>query len=214
MFGARNWIRIGEYMPKKSPKQCRQRYHQNLKPEALPETAVRLPDGLCGVDMRSPRGKNFRKVYTVQLDGTIVDGDYGSLVLHRANGDMYGHIIARSSGTGTAYVNPATQVFKDLEQRLGGAVSLPARDGLPSLRQQDTLSSSIVAEISSPDNPGEGARSHIKRDTSADSGAAVDDCEKQKDLDSDDSPWNKDSDRLIKTEVFQTLHRRMDVMSM
>jgi hypothetical protein len=92
-------------------------------------------------------------------------------------------------------------------------VSLPTRDGLPSLRQQHTLSAPIVAEISGPDNPGEGAQSYIKRDTSADSEAAVDDCEKQKDLDSDDNPWNKDSGRLIETEAFQTFHRRMDVTS-
>ena len=293
MLGTKNWIRIAEYMPKKSPRQCRQRYHQNLKLEAPPETVVRLPGGLCGADMRSPHSKYLQKVYTVQLDGTVVDGDCRSLVLHRANGDLYGHIIAGSSGTGTAYVSPATQVFEDLEQRLGGAASLPTRDGLPSLRQQDTLFSPIVAEISRPNNPnrfyirdaaratsaaptffqeadvngkvyidgglnannptrwawdeawnkpperyqpperylvlvsvGTGFRApqsafhrgdplrsiraqrYIKRDTSADSGTAVGNCGKQKDLDSVDNPWNKGSDRLIKTEA------RMNVSSM
>jgi hypothetical protein len=83
--------------------------------------------------MRFPHSKNFQKVYTVRLDGTIVDGDCGSLVINHANGDLYGHIIAGSSGTGAAYIIPATQVFENLEQRLGGAVSLPTRDSLPSL---------------------------------------------------------------------------------
>ena len=114
-------------------------------------------------------------------------------VINHANGDLYGHIIAGSSGTGTAYVIPATQVFENLEQRLGGVVSLPTRDSLPSLRQQDTLSSPIVSEISDPDNPSVGARSYNKRDTSADPGPVEDDCENQGDPDSDDNPWNKDS---------------------
>jgi hypothetical protein len=172
MFGAKNWIRIAEYMPKKSSKQCRQRYHQNLKLEALPENVVRPRSGLRGRDMHLPHSKNFQNVYTVQLDGTVVDGDCRSLVPHHANGDLYGHIIAESSGTRTAYVIPATQVFEGLEQRLGGAVSLPMRDGLPSLRQQDTFSS-IVAEISGPGNPGVGAQSYIKRDAGANSGAGA-----------------------------------------
>jgi Myb-like DNA-binding domain len=342
MFGAKNWIRIAEYMPKKSSKQCRQRYHQNLKLDALPDNVVRLSGGLCSGDMRLPHN-NFQNVCTVRLDSTVIDSDCRSLVLRRANGDRYGHIIAGSSGTGAAYVNPATQAFEDLEQLLGGAaelgklaltitlagsyvaatlrlksdirlyrpeyyerrkqllgmkartpihrhgesalstwktsfaalepqsamaarlfsllaftnfddifptllgrltseynlaedttegsnrrwqsyllpdspmdqyaVSLPTHDGLPSLRQHDTLSSPIVAEISGPDNPSVGAQSYIKRDVSADSGAAVDDCEKE-DLDSDDKPWNKDSDRLIRTQAFQTLHRRMGAMPM
>jgi hypothetical protein len=95
--------------------------------------------------LRLPHSKNFQKVYTVRLDGTIVEGDCGSLVIHSENGDLYGHIIAGSSGTGTVYIIPANQVFEDLEQRLGGAVSLPTRNSLLSLPRKDTLSSPIVA---------------------------------------------------------------------
>ena len=114
--------------------------------------------------MRLPHSKNFQKVYTVRLDGTIVDGDCGSLVVNHANGDLYGHIIAGGSGTGTAYIIPATQVFEDLEQRLGGAVGLPTRHSLSYLCQHDTLSSPIVSEISGPDNPSVGAQGYNKRD--------------------------------------------------
>jgi hypothetical protein len=144
--------------------------------------------------MRLPHSKNFQKVYTIRLDGAIVDGDCGSLVINHANGDLYGHIIAGSLGTGTAYIIPATQVFEDLGRHLGGAVSLPTRDSLPSLCQQDALSSPIVSEISGPDKPGVGAQSYNNRDRSMDPGPAGDDCEKQEDLDSDDDPRNKGSD--------------------
>lgn len=30
--GANNWVRISQHIPGRSPKQCRERYHQNLKP--------------------------------------------------------------------------------------------------------------------------------------------------------------------------------------
>ncbi|RAQ36266.1 hypothetical protein DPQ28_11955, partial [Pasteurella multocida] len=30
--GAHNWVRISSMMGTRSPKQCRERYHQNLKP--------------------------------------------------------------------------------------------------------------------------------------------------------------------------------------
>ncbi|KAF2401999.1 hypothetical protein EJ06DRAFT_474997, partial [Trichodelitschia bisporula] len=30
--GASNWVRISGYIKTRSPKQCRERYHQNLKP--------------------------------------------------------------------------------------------------------------------------------------------------------------------------------------
>jgi hypothetical protein len=114
--------------------------------------------------IRLPYSKNFQKAYTVRLDGIIVDGDCGSLVINHANGDLYGHIIAGGSGTGTAYIIPATQVFEDLEQRLGGAVSLPTRDSFSYLCQQDTISSPIASEISGPDNPGVGAQGYNKRE--------------------------------------------------
>lgn len=87
--------------------------------------------------MRLPYKRAFQQVYAVHFRGSIEDGDCGSLVFNSSNGDLYGHIVAGSPGTGKAYIIPATQVFKYLTSRIGAEVTLPTRGSLVSLRQRD-----------------------------------------------------------------------------
>ncbi len=72
---------------------------------------------------RLPNSTTFQKVYTVQLDGPLVKGDCGSWVIDAESRGLYGHIIAGSEGTGTAYIMSAYKVFEDAHERLGGQLA-------------------------------------------------------------------------------------------
>jgi hypothetical protein len=69
--------------------------------------------------MRLPNQKTFQELYSVHLEGKLSDGDCGSGVVDQAVGDLYGHIVAGSIGTGIAYIVPAVEVFEDIRNRLG-----------------------------------------------------------------------------------------------
>ena len=80
--------------------------------------------------MRLPNSKTFQATFLVSLDGHLADGDCGSWVFDHETGDFYGHIVAGSPGAGSAYIIPANQVLEELQQRLGGEMTLFAFDTL------------------------------------------------------------------------------------
>ena len=74
--------------------------------------------------MRLPNQRTLQELYSVRLNGKLAHGDCGSGVVDQVMGDLYGHIVAGSIGTGIAYIVPAMHVFEDIMNRLGGDVTL------------------------------------------------------------------------------------------
>lgn len=57
---------------------------------------------------------------------SVVEGDCGSWVVDRENGQLYGQIVAGHPGTGVGYLIPASQIFENVWQTLGDALILPS----------------------------------------------------------------------------------------
>ncbi|KAK8086116.1 hypothetical protein PG994_001090 [Apiospora phragmitis] len=67
-----------------------------------------------------------QKLYAVQLQDAVVEGDCGSAVLDAQSGGFYGHIVGGCPYTETAYIVSAADIFHDLQERFGaGAVLVP-----------------------------------------------------------------------------------------
>ncbi|KAL2062786.1 hypothetical protein VTL71DRAFT_5858 [Oculimacula yallundae] len=72
--------------------------------------------------------KMFRQLLTVSLNkGYFRDGDCGSWVCDLRTGAVYGHIVSSYLETGSAYLIPSHQIFKDMEKCLGKPVQLLTR---------------------------------------------------------------------------------------
>ncbi|KAK8863245.1 hypothetical protein PGQ11_009480 [Apiospora arundinis] len=67
--------------------------------------------------LRAANSHFIQKLYIVQLQGTVVEGDSGSAVLDEETGGLYGHIVRGCPNTGTVYIGPAGPIFDDLKRR-------------------------------------------------------------------------------------------------
>lgn len=67
---------------------------------------------------------SFQKLNVLQLDGVIVEGDCGSIVIRASDGHLLGHVVRGCSGTHTAYMTSAMEVFEDLQSRVGEDIQL------------------------------------------------------------------------------------------
>ncbi len=78
---------------------------------------------------------NQQELWTVSLHGELEKGDCGAWVIDAKTGLVYGHLIAGSLRSGSAYIVPLWQVFDDLHQLLGGqwwlAGEIPQHDNQP-----------------------------------------------------------------------------------
>ncbi|KAL4804613.1 hypothetical protein BDV18DRAFT_161707 [Aspergillus unguis] len=68
--------------------------------------------------VRVPFADNFQKVFTVTFDGPILPGDSGSIVRNRTTGQIYGHIFLGSVESRVAYIMPAVNVLRHMENLL------------------------------------------------------------------------------------------------
>src|SRR5690348_4042760 len=59
--GPNNWVRIAQQMQFRTPKQCRERYHQNLKP-TLNHEPISPEEGLMIEKMVSELGKHWADI--------------------------------------------------------------------------------------------------------------------------------------------------------
>lgn len=66
---------------------------------------------------RLPGSTTYQEVFTVRIDGPLNPGDSGSCIFDAKTGALYGHIVAGSPATQTAYIVPATSVFQDITLR-------------------------------------------------------------------------------------------------
>lgn len=69
--------------------------------------------------LRQANSSAVQKLYAIQLNGLISEGDSGAIVVDEISGHMYGHVVRGCSNTHTAYIVAATDVFADVEARFG-----------------------------------------------------------------------------------------------
>jgi hypothetical protein len=77
--------------------------------------------------MKFPRSRVFQELWTVYLNGKLMKGDCGSWIVDSNNGDVYGHIIAGSPETGTAYIIPGYQIRDDIVKQFGCGMEVSTR---------------------------------------------------------------------------------------
>ncbi len=82
-----------------------------------------------------------QELWTVSLHGELEKGDCGAWVIDAKTGLVYGHLIAGSLRSGSAYIVPLWQVFDDLHQLLGGqwwlAGEIPQHDNQPRVSSEE-----------------------------------------------------------------------------
>lgn len=61
VFGPSNWVRISNSLCLRTPKQCRERYHQNLKP-SLNRTPITIEEGLLIEKLVAKHGKKWAEI--------------------------------------------------------------------------------------------------------------------------------------------------------
>lgn len=71
------------------------------------------------VYLKSTTHPSLEELFVVHLQGQIMSGDCGADVLDAETGDLYGHVVRGCPGTQIAYIRAATDVFQDIQQRLG-----------------------------------------------------------------------------------------------
>jgi hypothetical protein len=69
--------------------------------------------------IRLPEQHTFQQVYPVRLGKPLNDGDCGTPVFCEFGFRFYGHIVAGGPGTGIAYIVPAREISRDMQNRLG-----------------------------------------------------------------------------------------------
>lgn len=75
---------------------------------------------------RSPGDKKFRRMTRAFVDGQLEKGDCGSWAVDADTGNLYGHIIAGSVGSGAALISQFSDIFEDISRRVGAVPSFPA----------------------------------------------------------------------------------------
>ncbi|RBR25734.1 uncharacterized protein FIESC28_01487 [Fusarium coffeatum] len=101
------------------------------------------------------RGNQQRpqKLYGVQLDGVVAEGDSGATVVDETSGTLYGHLVSGCPGTRIAYIIAATEIFRALECGLQGPITIVTQITIqnsliepPNLSSLSSNSSSILEE--------------------------------------------------------------------
>lgn len=67
-FGISNWVRIASYLKSRTPKQCRERYHQNLKP-SLNKTPISEEEGIRIEELVAHIGKKWAEIARIIGNG-------------------------------------------------------------------------------------------------------------------------------------------------
>lgn len=79
----------------------------------------------------APGKRSFHKMLKVSLDGPLRKGDCGAWVIDARSGDLFGHIVFGSPGSGTALLNPFADIFDDIVFRVGAIPTFPTADSQP-----------------------------------------------------------------------------------
>jgi len=66
----------------------------------------------------APRATELWTIRTDSLNSKIEQGDCGAMVFCSETGELFGHVVAGSPDSGTAYILPTYQVYDDIRSRL------------------------------------------------------------------------------------------------
>lgn len=98
----------------------------------------------CSIKL--PRDNKYRHVWSVELEESLSSGDSGSWVVDATTGDVYGMIIAGSTGLHEEYVIPAADIAQDICQILRAeTVRLPSfQDVLTAHTEEQSVRQNLV----------------------------------------------------------------------
>ena len=100
----------------------------NKTREVLSVTSREVLTGIISgapVYTRSPNSTRFTMSLSAVFDSPLQVGDCGAWVVDAQTGNLYGHIVAGSPGTGRAIVVPFHSIFEDIKKRTGERPRLP-----------------------------------------------------------------------------------------
>ncbi|KAI0148957.1 hypothetical protein BJ166DRAFT_601554 [Pestalotiopsis sp. NC0098] len=94
------------------------------------------------VYVRVPNQTSLQKLFVVQLDTVVIDGDCGADVVDENTGALYGHIVRGCRGTQIAYIVSALEVLADLRERLDANPVVVS----PGLEEAETTWSGLLSD--------------------------------------------------------------------
>lgn len=73
----------------------------------------------------TPGKRSYRRMFKVTLSGPLRKGDCGTWVVDAMNGDLFGHVVLGSPGSGAALLIPFSDIFDDILSRVGESPVFP-----------------------------------------------------------------------------------------
>jgi Myb-like DNA-binding protein FlbD len=126
--GPNNWVRISQHMLHRSPKQCRERYHQNLKP-SLNHEPISSQEGELIERMVNDMGKRWAEIARRlgnRSDNAVKNWWNGSMNRRKRNVIQHGHGM---KGVGNRLQPlPATKPLKTMMDRTDRRRHYPSAD--------------------------------------------------------------------------------------